>query len=75
MTREDLRRRTCLVIRRGSEYLVAVTFLTAGPKWSESVYDAWRTRNREHARRVAEKLGGEIYLFNPIIGQLREARL
>ena len=40
-------------------------------RWSLSPWDAWRTRDLEAARRVARKVGGELRLFNPIVGQER----
>ena len=34
-----------------------------------SAYDAWRTRDRELAEKVARKTGGIMVLFNPIVNQ------
>lgn len=71
----DIRRETCLVIRRGGEYLVGK--IMGGPdlKWSTSPWEAWRTRCREDAENVARVTGGDVWLFNPIVGQVRAAVL
>lgn len=71
----DIRAETCLVIRRGGEYLVGK--IMGGPdlKWSTSPWDAWRTRDREDAEDVARATGGDIWLFNPVAAQIREAKL
>lgn len=75
MDRDYLRRKTCLVIRRNGEYLVALSSMVKAPKWSENVYDAWQTRRIEDAQKVASKMGGTIWMFNPVVGQLREANV
>ena len=71
----EIRRETRLIVRRGTDFLVGT--ILGGPdlKWSRSPWDAWSTRSREAAARVARKTGGEIWLFNPVAGQLREARI
>jgi len=66
-----LRRRTRLIIRKDHEWLVGgekLSFL----RMSISPYDAWQTISLYDARKVAEKIGGEIYMFNPIVGELRK---
>lgn len=70
----NIREETCLIIRRGAEFLVGTILYSSDLRWSTSPYDAWRTRTREHAERVARGTGGTIWLFNPAAGQLREAR-
>lgn len=67
----DIRRRTCLIVRRDGRFLVGVALLTNELKWSESPYDAWRTRRRIDAENVARRVGGSLCLFNPVAGQLR----
>ena len=67
----DIRMKTALVIMRGGEFLVGRIMDTPELRWSASPWDAWRTRIRANARSVAEKTGGEIWLFNPVAGQLR----
>ncbi|MBQ9251588.1 MAG: hypothetical protein IJ188_03010 [Clostridia bacterium] len=67
----DVRRSTCLIVRRGTEFLVGRTIITREFRWSAYPYDAWRTRSREDAEKVAHRVGGDLYLFNPVVGQLR----
>lgn len=63
----DLRRYTRCIVEKDGEYLIG---LCGRPRWSKSPYDAWHTRTKENAIRVALKLGGRLMLFNPIAGQL-----
>ena len=67
----DIRQETCVIVRRGNEYLVGKIVFCNELRWSLSRWDAWRTRDLEAARRVARKVGGEMRLFNPIVGQER----
>ena len=67
----DIRRETCIIIRKNGEYLVRKALYSAELRWSDSPYDAWRTRNREKAREIARKTGGVTVLFNPIVKQMR----
>ena len=73
--REYIRRATVLIVRRGAEYLVGRIPYSLEFRWSRSAYDAWSTRSAEKARKVADLLGGDLWLFNSITGELREARL
>ena len=70
-----LKKATVLIIKRGAEYLVARIPYSMEFRWSRSPYDAWQTRSAEQAKKVAELLGGDLWLFNPVNGQLREARI
>ena len=67
----DIRLYTVLIIRKENQYLVGSILGSKDLRWSDSPYDAWRTRIRANARSVAEKTGGEICLFNPAVQQLR----
>ena len=69
--KNDIRRETCLIIRRNGEYLVGTILYSQDLRWSVSRSDAWRTRDREQARRIARATGGTVLLFNPIIGRER----
>ena len=69
--RDDIRRKTCLIIRRNGEYLVGTILYSADLRWSINRSDAWRTRDRERAREIARATGGTVMLFNPIIGRER----
>lgn len=68
----DIRKLTCLVIRKDGKYLVGAILGTRELRWSDSCYDAWRTREMEKARKAARITGGTMMLFNPAAGQLRE---
>ena len=70
----DIRKATGLIIRKGSEFLVGRICFSQELRWSISPWDAWMTRDTDAARRVAEKVGGEIDLFNPVAGQRRAWR-
>lgn len=72
MTRDDLRRKTAIIIRKNGEYLVGRELYDGPLRWSKDRYDAWRTRDREKARRIARVTGGVTVLFNPIIGRTME---
>lgn len=67
----DIRLLTCLIIRKDGQYLVCKDDY-GNLKWSNSPYNAWHTRIRAEARSVQEKVGGEIYLFNPASGEIRD---
>lgn len=68
----DIRKSTVLIIKRGAEYLVGRIPYSMEFRWSGSPYDAWKTREKEKAQAVAHVVGGDLWLFNPIAGQLRE---
>ena len=72
MDRNELKRHTCIIIRKNGEYLIGRSLLTSELRWNNSDYEAWRTRNRDDAWRVAEYVGGVTVLFNPITGEIRE---
>ena len=67
----DIRRATCIIIRKDGQFLVGTILYSTDLRWSGSPYDAWRTRRKEDAARVARKVGGEMVLFNPIAKQIR----
>ena len=71
---DELRRQTRLIIRKDGEYLVGIRTVTGGLIWSLSPWDAWGTRVRANARSVQSKTGGEICLFNPVVGQIRKLK-
>ena len=74
MKEQYLKRATVLIVRRGVDFLVARIPYSMEFRWSRSAYDAWSTRSTEKARKVADVLGGDLWLFNPITGELREAK-
>ena len=69
--KDDIRRQTCLIIRKNGEYLVGRILYSNDLRWSRSRYDAGRTRSIEVGREVARKTGGTLMLFNPITGEER----
>lgn len=69
----DIREQTGLIVKRGAEFLVGTILYSTDLRWSRSPWDAWRTRDREKAEKVARRTGGEIWLFNPAAGQIRKA--
>ena len=70
----DIRKATVLIIKRGNEFLVGRIFGGRELKWSTSPWDAWYTRRRDEAEKVARVVGGNLWLFNPIAGQIREVK-
>lgn len=67
----NIRKATCLIIRKDSEFLVGTIMYSTDLRWSKSPYDAWSTRKREDAEKVARVTGGEILLFNPVARQMK----
>ena len=67
----DIRRKTCLIIRRNGEYLVGRILGSRDLRWSGSPYDAWSTRDKETAEEKAKQTGGIVMLFNPIVGKMK----
>lgn len=71
----DIRLQTGIIIRKDGEYLVGIGLITRQLIWSNSPWDAWRTRKRDKAFIVADRVGGVRFLFNPVAGQLREMKI
>lgn len=69
--KDEIRKQTCLIIRKNGEYLVGKIVYSDDLKWSIYRHDAWRTRSRNRARRIALRTGGIVMLFNPIINRER----
>lgn len=70
----NIREQTCLIIRRGPDFLVGRIIFSTEYRWSWSPWDAWATRSWERAEEMAQRTGGDIWLFNPVAAQLRPAR-
>ena len=50
-----------LIIRKNGEYLVGVPYSdTTFLRWSTSPYDAYRMERRRIAKRIADRVGGEM---------------
>lgn len=69
--KDEIRKQTCLIIRKNGEYLVGTILYSTDLRWSRSPYDAWSTREKADAERVAQTVGGELVLFNPIARQMK----
>ena len=67
----DIRKETCIIIRKHGNYLGGKKMMSDELKWTWSRYEAWRTRDREKAERVARATGGIMVLFNPIINEIK----
>ena len=67
----DIRTKTGMIIRKDGEYLVGTICYSTDLRWSISPWDAWITRDREKARKLARITGGIVMLFNPIIGEAK----
>ena len=65
----DIRTKTCIIIRKNTEYLVGYIVFTDEQRWSGSPYDAWKTRDKAEAQEIARMVGGVMVLFNPIVNQ------
>ena len=71
----DIRLKTTLIIKRDGMYLQGYILYSDEFRWSDSPWDAWKTRIRANAKSAQMKAGGTIMLWNPIVGQLREAEI
>ena len=71
MKTNEIRKQTALIIRKNGEYLVGTILYSRDLRWSRDKYDAFRTRDREKARRLARMTGGTVMLFNPVVGETR----
>lgn len=69
--KDDIRKKTCIIIRKNGKYLVGKIIWSNDLRWSIYQADAWRTRDMEKARAMARRTGGIMVLFNPIVNQKR----
>ena len=69
--KDEIRRITCIIVRRNGEYLVGRILGSRELRWSTSPYDAWWTRDREKAEELARRHGGITMLFNPITKEMK----
>lgn len=67
----DIREKTCIIIRKNRLFLQGKECFTNDPKWTQYRYQAWRTRNRQKAERIARIVGGVMVLYNPIADQTK----
>ena len=69
--KDDIRKQTCLIIRKNGEYLVGRIVFSNELRWSIYAHEAYRTRSRREARKLALKTGGTVMLFNPIVRTMK----
>lgn len=67
MTKDILKKATCLVIAKDGEYLSRIGTMFWLMVWNVHLSNAWTTRNLAEATRKADEFGGTLMLFNPII--------
>lgn len=65
--KQEIRTKTFLVIEKGGQYLAGYGTFMGIIRWSENLSEAWRTRDKQEALRVAEKYGGSLMLFNTVV--------
>ena len=70
-TIRKLREKTQLIVKKNGEYLQCLD-CNWQLRWTTSPYDAWATRDADDAQMVADKVEGELFLFNPIVGSLKK---
>jgi len=68
----NIRLYTNLIVQKDGKFLQGYIVGMNELKWSDSPWDAWMTRERADAYAVAQKVDGELVLFNPIVGQTRK---
>ena len=68
----DIRLCTVVIVEKDSKYLVGVIAGSHELRWSDSPWDAWSTRDKDIAGKVAEKVHGRRMLFNPVAKQIKE---
>ena len=71
----DIRVYTVIIIEKDNKFLVGKEMLSNSLKWSDSPYDAWKTRKKDKACIVSEKVKGNRYLFNPVARQARPMKI
>ena len=63
--------RTVVIIGRDGKYITGTVLGGRTLKWSSSPYDAWSTRSIGIARIIAEQVGCDLFLFNPVVSQTK----
>ena len=69
----NIREQTALIVRKDGQFIQTESAVIGGTLWTASAYDALKTRSVEKALRSAQRVGGELWLFNPVTGHLRPA--
>jgi len=71
MTKDRINRKTVIIIRKNRLWLKGRDMLTREIEWTSSPYEAWKTKDEAQAAEVAQRFGGIMVLFNPIINKKR----
>ena len=71
MNKDELRKQTCLVIEKDGKYLAGYGQVIRMIHWDDHLTNAWKTRDTKEAMDAADKYGGRLMLFNPIVWQIR----
>ena len=59
------------IVTKNGGYLVGVPYTdTLMVRWSVNKYDAAQFHRRRSARRVADRVGGRVVIFNPLNGNI-----
>ena len=45
----DIRKETCIIIRKNREFLQGTEWITNRPLWTQYTWNAWRTRDKKQA--------------------------
>ena len=67
----DIRKETCIIIRKNKQFLQGKEWITNRPLWTQYTWNAWRTRDKEQAKEMAKLTGGVMVLFNPVARQMK----
>ena len=67
----DIRKKTCLIVKKNGEYLAGRIIFSTDLRWSIYRHEDVRTRDIDKAKRIARITGGVLMLFNPITGDER----
>ena len=67
----DIRNYTRVIVHKNGCYLQGREMISNRIVWSNSLYNAWWTRDIEKARDVALRTGGVMMLFNPVVRQVK----
>ena len=62
----------CFVVKKGRQFLQGTERLgdKKRPIWTAYKHNAWQTKNPFTAYRIAKILGGTVYGFNPLTGDV-----
>ena len=71
----DICKCTFIIIEKDGQFLVGYKMLSHELLWRNSPYDAWKTRKIKTANALSRKVNGHMFLFNPIVNQIREMRI